>query len=110
MQDSLRELISVFRFHLSANRFSVLEKGFAMTRYLKWGLITRIAALAGFLVAIVSQWWPPVASSRYSTVLLMLGFLVAFIGVFAGRGMFFFKKIYVRLETEELERKKRDMA
>lgn len=78
-----------------------------MTRYMKWGIITRAVAFLGFAVSMASQWLEPLASSKYATACLFLGFIVAFIGVLAGRGMFFFKETYAQLEREELDQKKK---
>ena len=82
-----------------------------MTRYLKWGIWTRVLALGGFIVVMCSQWIEPLASSQYSTMLLVVGFLLTFIGVSAATGKFISRKTYALFEAEELERiknKRRD--
>lgn len=78
-----------------------------MTRYLKWGIWTRILALVGFIFVMCSQWIEPLASSQYSSMLLVVGFLLTFIGVSAATGKFIFRKTYASLAAEELERIKR---
>jgi hypothetical protein len=78
-----------------------------MTRFLKWSIWTQILKLIGFIVVMGSQWIEPLASSQYSTMLLIVGFLLTFIGASAGSGWFFFRKTYELLEAEELERIKR---
>lgn len=77
-----------------------------MTKYMKWGLISRFIAVIGFVMIMGSRWWDPIASSRYSLWVLGLGFVLSFVGIFAGKGMFFFRKRYRRIEIEELERRK----
>jgi len=75
-----------------------------MTRYMKWGITTRLLAFLGVLLALGSQWLEPLASSQLATAVLVIGFVMAFIGVSAGSGWFMFRKIYSRLWQEELER------
>jgi hypothetical protein len=77
-----------------------------MTAYMRWAIATRLIAFVGVLIAIGSQWVEPVVSSRYSTIALLVGFVLAFVGVSAARGIFMFRGVYKRLEQEELDRLK----
>ena len=75
-----------------------------MTRYMKWAIATRLLAGLGVLLAIGSEWIASLASGLHASAVLVIGFVFAFVGVSAGRGMFMFRKIYSRLWQEELER------
>lgn len=77
-----------------------------MTAYLKWGIISRLIAFLGLSIAVGSQWLEFITSSGYSTFALFIGFVLAFAGVSAGRGLFVFRTTYKRLEQEELQRLK----
>ncbi len=75
-----------------------------MTRYMKWAIATRLLAGLGVFVAICSEWIASLASGLHASLVLAIGFAMAFIGVSAGSGWFMFRKIYSRLWQEELER------
>ena len=62
-----------------------------MTPYMKWGLTTRLVALFGFLLAMASQWFEPIASTEYANLLLLAGFALAILGVASGLGLTFRK-------------------
>lgn len=75
-----------------------------MTRWMKWGIATRLLAALGVFLAIGSEWIASLASGLHASAVLVIGFAMAFVGVSAGRGLFVFRKIYSRLWQEELER------
>jgi hypothetical protein len=76
-----------------------------MTAYTRWGIATRLVALAGFLLALFADRID--TSGRFIGYLVILGIAIAAFGIAAGLGIIF-RRYTSRIVREENERRRRD--
>jgi hypothetical protein len=72
-----------------------------MDFYTRWLIRSRLLAFIGAVLALGSTALPELSTNKYSLLLLLIGFLLLFIGILDGFGMFQKKKIQQAVRDRE---------
>ena len=72
-----------------------------MDFYTRWLIRSRLLAFIGAILAIGSTVLPELSKNKYSSVLLLIGFLLLFIGILDGFGIFQKSKIQQAVRDRE---------